>query len=233
MTEGIAGLQNLIDELMAGKKAPRILEAGCGALTHVNLPDDAYVVGIDISSDQLERNKNLDERIHGDVQSYDLPESTFDMIICWNVLEHLRRPEEALKRFARALRKGGIVVLSAPNPLSTKGILTKTTPFAFHVWFHRNVRGWKEAGTEGNPPFPTYMRMSMGPAAIRRLGESLDLSVVYERLFGYGDSRDVLGYKKTYVTVVMKMLNLILKAISLGRLQPEQSQFTMVLRKAA
>ena len=224
-------LQQFIDNYFSGKSSIRVLEAGCGALTHIRLPSDAYVVGIDISREQLERTEKLDEAIHGDIQTYDLPESSFDMIICWNVLEHVKRPQEALKRFHKGLKKGGIVVITAPNPLSTKGVVTKLTPYSFHLWFYRTIRGWKEAGRNGNPPFPTYLKLSASPRAIRKFASSYSMSVVYERIFGYGDSRDVVGYKKGYVTAVVKLLNALLWIFSLGTVKPSLCQFIMVLRK--
>lgn len=48
---------------------------------------------------------------------YDLPKETrtFDEIICYEVLEHLRRDEEVLKQFYRILRPGGALHLCCPN----------------------------------------------------------------------------------------------------------------------
>lgn len=43
------------------------------------------------------------------------PPSTFDVITLWNVLEHLEQPLDDLKRAARLLRPGGLLVLSVPN----------------------------------------------------------------------------------------------------------------------
>ncbi len=224
-------LQAFIDKYLSTRSSPRVLEAGCGSLTHIKLPQDAYIVGIDISKEQLERNKSLDEAIHGDIQTYDLPQAAFDMIVCWNVLEHLKHPEEALKRFHLALKEDGILVINAPNPVSTKGIFTRITPYWFHLWFYRNVRGWKEAGKNGNPPFPTYMRFSIRPEAIKRFASARKMTVVYESVFGHGDSRDVIGYSKGYVTAILNVLNFLLRVFTLGKIDPTLCQYILVLRK--
>jgi SAM-dependent methyltransferase len=225
-------IQQVVDSALAGRESPVVLEAGCGSLSHVKFAAGARIVGIDISADQLERNAGLDERIHGDIQTYDLPEGKFDAVVCWDVLEHVRRPEAALERFARAIREGGLIVLSAPNPLSSKGIVTKFTPYAFHLWFYRNIRGWKEAGAEGNPPFPTYLSWTMTPAAIRKFADASGLTVLHESIHGRGDSVDVIGRKSAGVDVVMTLINFFFRIASLGSLQPELTQYYYVLQKS-
>jgi 2-polyprenyl-3-methyl-5-hydroxy-6-metoxy-1,4-benzoquinol methylase len=224
-------IQQIVDSVFSGKGAPVVLEAGCGSLSHVRFPPDAHIVGIDISAGQLERNKNLSERIHGDIQDYDLPEQRYDAIVCWDVLEHLQRPESALERFNKGIRHGGIIILSASNPLSPKGIITKLTPFAFHIWFYRNVRGWKEAGTKGNPPFPTYLRLSMGPRAIARFAQQNGLTILHRSVGGYGDSRDVVGRRNKRVDMAMKVVNTLCRVVSLGFIKPKSTQYYFVLQK--
>jgi 2-polyprenyl-3-methyl-5-hydroxy-6-metoxy-1,4-benzoquinol methylase len=226
-------VQQVIDSVFSGKRAPIILEAGCGSLSHVRFPADAQITGIDISQEQLDRNRGLTGRIHGDIQSYDLPERSFDAIVCWDVLEHLERPEAALERFNRAIRESGIIILSQPNPLSTKGIVTKLTPYRFHLWFYRNIRGWKEAGTQGNPPFPTNLKLSITPKAIREFAQRHGLLVLHESIAGHGDSMDVLGRESRSFDLVMKVLNGILRVLSLGRIEPKATQTYFILQKSA
>ncbi|HVP57509.1 MAG TPA: class I SAM-dependent methyltransferase [bacterium] len=226
-------IQRVIDAVFSGKQRPVILEAGCGSRSHVHFPSDARIVGIDISEDQLIRNQGLDERIQGDIQSYEFPEQSFDAIVCWDVLEHLARPEAALERFGRAIRDDGVIILSGPNPLSAKGIITKLTPYRFHIWFYRNLRGLKEAGTPGNPPFPTYLRLSITPNAIKKFARRNGLAVLHESVFGYGDSRDVISRKSRAFDVVMKALNATARALSLGRIHPEATQCYFVLQRKA
>ena len=208
-----------------------VLEAGCGSLSHVRFPTGARIVGIDIDEGQLERNKGLQERIHGDIQTYDFPEARFDAVVCWDVLEHVKKPEEALLRFERALKEGGVMVLSAPDPLSSKGLVTRFTPHWFHLWFYRNVRGWKAAGTEGNPPFPTYLNWTMTPGAIRKFAAAKGLDILHESIFGHGDSRDVIGRKSKSVDVIMTIINMFFRVVSLGALKPELTQYYFVLQK--
>lgn len=231
--EEVTATQDAASGLLQGRTGLTVLEAGCGSLSHLKFPAGTRIVGIDIAQDQLDRNTYLDERIHGDIQTHDLGDSRFDAIVCWDVLEHLEHPEQALRRFAKAVRDEGIIILSAPNLWAPKGLATRLTPHAFHLWFYRNVRGWKEAGTLGNPPFRAFLRVSMTPGAIRRFAESNGLVVAYERTAGTGDSVDIVGRKSWKVDLFVVPLNLLLLAVSIGRIDARKTQYFIILQKPA
>src|SRR6516225_7849122 len=101
MTEEHQQLQKIFERTFEGRSSLRILEAGCGSSSHLQFGRDAHVTGIDISQMQLQRNTRLDERIQGDLQTFDLPEKAYDCVICYDVLEHLSRPMDALARLSR------------------------------------------------------------------------------------------------------------------------------------
>ena len=123
-----AELQDVIDRLVANEKPITVLEAGCGSATHIRLSDHARIVGIDNSEDQLARNSYVSQKIVGDVQTHEFEEGGFDLIMCWDVLEHLPHSEKALRSFARAAKPGGVIPLVLPNVYSLKGLITKFTP---------------------------------------------------------------------------------------------------------
>jgi SAM-dependent methyltransferase len=147
----------------------RILDAGCGRDAHeleLELAGARHVVGIDISAAALAENPDLDERIVGDLETYPLPPDTFDLAVCWDVLEHLRRPDLALDNLTRSLKPGGRLVLGLPNVLTPKALATKFTPHRFHVLVYRRVFDFPNAGRPGYGPFPTYLRWCLRPDAI-------------------------------------------------------------------
>ena len=135
--QALLQLQAFVDGALQGRTDLRILDAGCGSSSYVRAPETAYRVGIDISEEQLRKNTFVDEKILGDIQEYELPSASFDVIICWWVLEHLREPTKVLSGFRDALRENGLMVLAVPNVLSMKGLATKLTPFWFHVWVYQ------------------------------------------------------------------------------------------------
>ncbi len=159
------------------RRTIKVLDAGCGReQKYVSYPD-AHIVGLDTSSDALALNTTVDEKLVGDLQSYPLPENEFDVVLCWDVLEHLPRPDRAFANMARALRPGGEMIIGLPNLMSPKGLLTKFTPHRFHVWVYRRLFHKSHAGRPGYGPFKTYLRWSIRPKALVRAARSLGLEV--------------------------------------------------------
>jgi SAM-dependent methyltransferase len=156
---------------------PRVLDAGCGRHIQHRLWPDAYVVGIDVDEDALALNDEVDEKIVGDVQTYPLPPAAYDAITCFDVLEHLPRPEQALANLAQALRSGGTLHIGIPNVDSPKAIVTKVTPHWFHVWFYRRIVGDPLAGSPGHGPYRTYLRRSLRPSALGKAARSVGLEL--------------------------------------------------------
>ena len=148
MSFDFPGLQDLVDKQLNGR-AVRLLEAGCGSASHINFGGDVWITGIDISNKQLERHSSLNEKVLGDIQCYEFAPRSFDAIICWDVLEHLPQPKLALRKFAQAIKPGGIVILKLPNVLSLKGLITKFFPHYFHVLAYRYFYGEKNKCGKG------------------------------------------------------------------------------------
>ena len=228
----LSRLQGFLDEALREKSALRLLEAGCGSASHFSFPGkQVHVTGIDISQKQLERNRSLDARIQADIQTHAYQPSSYDLIICWWVLEHLPRPDLALRGFALALDEGGLIVLAVPNVLSVKGLLTKYMPFSVHIWIYRRMHGRKTSGKEDTGPFRAYLRYSTRPNAIRRFADRNGLQVVYLT------TSDVLGshwYFKgstlaKLVRVIYGGLKTLARAATFGLLG--DSEFFMVLQK--
>jgi SAM-dependent methyltransferase len=184
MRPELVRLQTLLESFIEERGTLRVLEAGCGSYPmSVDLGPAKHIVGIDISQRQLDRNDVVDEKILGDIQTFPLHPQDFDLIFCWNVLEHLDRPDRALVNFRRALRPGGLIVIKVPNVLSLKGLVTKFSPHRVHVWVYRYVFGHPDAGQDDKAPFPTFLRLSMSPRALDRFARGNGLLVVYSCLF--------------------------------------------------
>lgn len=177
-------MQAEIDEFVAGRPDLAVLDAGCGSSSVLDFPTEARRTGIDVSTRQLERNAVLDERIVGDLQTYRWPAASFDVILCWDVLEHLSDPRGVLDNLVSSLAPGGLLVIGVPNVLSPKGLITKFTPLRAHVWFYRHIHGARKAGQDDVGPFPAYLRMAISPRGLRRYaarnGLTLRQLVTYE-----------------------------------------------------
>ena len=171
----------------------------------VELPSNAYVVGIDISEAALAKNPALDERIVGDVQKTNLPSESFDLVVCHDVLEHLDDPVAAVRRLVRALKPGGEFDVRMPLIRSTKGIVTRLTPHRFHVWCYRVLMGVETAGQEGYGPFPTRLRIAPRQLEHEILGAGLEV-VFVERWRQSGNLRPFLERIWTLLGVIESVL---------------------------
>ena len=168
-------------ELSQGRLA--IYEAGGGSSSF--LPMDvlgrSHVTVVDIDEDQVRNNTYADEAILGDVQTYRFSPETFDVVICYNVIEHLPDVEAALLNFLHALKHGGMILIGAPNPRSLSGVVTKYSPHWFHVWFYRQIRGIKTAGLPGEAPFPTFFHPLVTLSRLERFAAANGLEMIYRR----------------------------------------------------
>lgn len=99
----------------------RVLSLGCGTgATEVHLvKQGAEVVGIDVSAEAVAiAATRLARAFVADVEKDPLPElqpGSFDLVLCGDVLEHLRFTEHVLDRLHGWLAPGGALVVSVPN----------------------------------------------------------------------------------------------------------------------
>jgi SAM-dependent methyltransferase len=172
-------VQQLVDATLVAEDSPKVLDAGCGYTLPADLPPRARLVGLDISPEALSKHERLDDAIVGDVETYPLPSDEFHVILCWTVLEHLAHPRAAFDNLARALKPGGLLVVGVPNPWSLKGIVTRVTPYRFHVWIYRTLLRYPGAGTPGVGPYPTHLGPEISPRSLQELGRASTLDCVY------------------------------------------------------
>jgi O-antigen biosynthesis protein len=110
----------LIIELLGLDK--RVLDVGCatGNLAEVLAGRGCRVTGIEIDPEAARQaEKHCERVIVGDVESLDLDaeldEEDFDVIVCGDVLEHLKDPLQTLRRLKPFLHTEGYVIASIPN----------------------------------------------------------------------------------------------------------------------
>lgn len=221
-------MQDEIDRALSGRAGIHALEAGCGSCTYVRFPAGTRVTGVDISAEQLQRHPGLTERVVADLQAWS-PPADFDVVVCWDVLEHLGDPGAALERLADALAPGGLLVLKAPELWSMKGLFTRATPHRVHVAAYRHLLDYPLAGVDGRGPFPTPLKRAMSRSAVLRFARARGLEVALDRRYDASQgtwlaSKRVVGgaYKAAYRTA---------RVASAGALAP--SEYLIVLRRPA
>ncbi len=108
----------IISTLSGMPAGMKVLDVGCNdGYIGMNLPMHTFY-GIEYDPDSAKRA----HAHYKDVKVADLdskipnyPKGSFDAIIIGDVLEHLKNPHAALKKFASFLKKDGIAIISLPN----------------------------------------------------------------------------------------------------------------------
>jgi SAM-dependent methyltransferase len=175
-------VQRLFDHHFRDGTLRRVLDAGAGFNLHLDIPRSAHLVAIDLDPQALARNENADEKLVGDIEQLDLTGlRDFDAIICWWVLEHTRTPSAAVAQLANVLRPGGLLILGVPYYWGFKALVTKLTPFWFHLYLAR--RQDPLSGTPGYGPYPTNLRRDISPKALDRIAVQHRLTSVFQRTY--------------------------------------------------
>jgi len=210
----------------------RIYEAGGGSTSF--LPLDvlrrAHVTVVDIDEHQIRNNTYAQQAILGDIQSWRFAPGSFDLVICYNVIEHLADVEAALSGFCCSLKNGGLILIGAPNPRSLSGVVTKYSPHWFHVWFYRYVRGDKKAGQPGEAPFPTFFHPLVTPSNLEKFASTHGLEVIYGRQYEsprFPEMRSRKPWLAALLDAAANVMNFLLP----GKTDVRHGDYHLILRK--
>src|SRR5260221_240603 len=209
-----------------------IYEAGGGSTSFLPLSvlRRAHVTVVDIDEDQIRNNTYAQEPILGDIQTYRFAPDSFDLVICYNVIEHVPDVEAALLGFCCSLKQGGLILIGAPNPKSLSGYVTKYSPHWFHVWFYRHVRGDKSAGLPGCAPFLTHFHPLVTLSNLEAFARKHGLQVIYRKKYEsprYPEMRRRKPLFAALVDAAAKAMNFFLP----GKTDVRHGDYHVILRK--
>ncbi len=105
---------------LATKKA--VLDLGCGEGygSHLLAGVAERVTGVDLSAEAVEHARsryvgaNLEYRV-ADCRTTGLPDQHFDLVVCFEMVEHIADHDRLLSEVRRVLKKNGVFVVSSPN----------------------------------------------------------------------------------------------------------------------
>jgi SAM-dependent methyltransferase len=101
------------------KQSGSLLDLGCSSGSFLgSLPTDSWkLYGIEMSADCAKKAEALTGAhvFAGDILDAPFPRETFDVITCFDVLEHLYEPRQIMTRVSEWLKPGGIFYVLVPN----------------------------------------------------------------------------------------------------------------------
>lgn len=109
--------------------AYRLLDVGCGQKPYAPLftPYAAEYVGVDPV-------ENPHAELRGPIEALPVPDGSFDVVLCSQVLEHCDDPAQAVRELARVTAPGGRVLLS------THGVMAyHPSPADYWRWTHAGL----------------------------------------------------------------------------------------------
>jgi 2-polyprenyl-3-methyl-5-hydroxy-6-metoxy-1,4-benzoquinol methylase len=124
MGEGMVAAEHLCRYWWAAQFAPgrRVLDAGCGIGYGSNMLAEAgaaEVHGVDIAEPVIEAAaQGAGPGVTfatGDVAALDLDADSSDLVVCFEVIEHVEDTDAVLDELARVLAPGGLLLISSPN----------------------------------------------------------------------------------------------------------------------
>ena len=102
----------------------RFCDLGCGSGHRTSLfcESGRVVMGLDHNDYRLPQHKDFIFK-EEDIFTNSIKPSSFDMVLNFDVIEHLNNPEKLLKEIHKILKKDGICILSTPNKYRFFGAL--------------------------------------------------------------------------------------------------------------
>jgi 2-polyprenyl-3-methyl-5-hydroxy-6-metoxy-1,4-benzoquinol methylase len=139
-----------IDWMLERVAGGTVLEVGCadGTVTAMLARRAERVVGLDVCAQAIERLRrrgllNVEGRA-GLIEDF-TPTEAFDWIVASEVLEHLRRPQEAIGCWLGWLRPGGTLLLSSPDGSWEGDTIEHLHVFGLESWCSMLVRAGARA----------------------------------------------------------------------------------------
>lgn len=171
-----AWLKRVLAVLPAGS---RILDAGAGELQNRKHCAHLQYVSQDFCQYEGAERGAPDEGLHNstwdtsridlvsDITAIPAPDASFDAVLCSEVLEHVPEPTHALDEFARLLKPGGVLILTAPFASNVHMAPYHYCSGFSKYWYehHLALRGFKLSELSANGDWYALLRQE-----ITRLG---------------------------------------------------------------
>ena len=140
--------RNRLKELIRHKKSGKLLEVGSGEGNFLHEAQKQFdIEGIEFSEYATNNSRIIlgDKVSRGNIQNVDLKSAYYDVIVVFNLLEHLREPMKIIEKLSYALKEDGILIGSVPNNFGIIGGLvtaisnifdkTHCSTYSPNIWY--------------------------------------------------------------------------------------------------
>jgi len=115
-----------------------VLDVGCGSLPYKSFSGPEWIwTGLDVEGNPL-----ADIWVATTDKTWDLPSESFDLVLCTEVLEHSKYPENILTEIHRVLKPGGKLILTTPFIYPIHGAPSDYRRFTPH-FYEDNLNGFE------------------------------------------------------------------------------------------
>lgn len=132
------GFRNKVSRILNYKKTGRLLDIGCGYGYFLNMiqAEGWEAEGIDISESAVRYAKDtFGLKVKTSfLEEAAFPDSYFDVVTAWDVIEHIINAKEFLMEINRILKKDGLLCLETPN---VNGLLFKIAHILYRGSFNK------------------------------------------------------------------------------------------------
>lgn len=140
-TKKLANFKNIINSSVYDN----ILDVGCASGSFTNniskIFPQARITGIDVYSNAIEHGKKVYPHINfilADAHNIPLKNDSFDLVVCYETIEHLTNPLDALKEMQRVLKKDGSALIA----MDSGSLLFRVVWF---FWERTKGKVWQDA----------------------------------------------------------------------------------------
>jgi 2-polyprenyl-3-methyl-5-hydroxy-6-metoxy-1,4-benzoquinol methylase len=190
-----------IVQVFGSRTKSTVLDAGCGIGSNtIRLALRGYpVLAMDVSEHILERARanvaasNLSQMVtfeRGSVSSLPMHDSSFEFVLCWDVLMYTPEVEKAISELSRVVRPDGFLIFSEDNMWSLEALLVrvarrivKRKDFARPKISAAGAEYWHR--TDAGPLFGRVARISWLVANVASHGFELKERIAGELLYSH------------------------------------------------